>query len=100
MMHKLLKLNSGGKEEASNYGTGSKSDSKVENDCGRQIKLIPGKKDVEEKIGSKLNSGKEELAELTPWQKYQEKQKQKRKERRDAAGGLKMQDENDSDGMV
>jgi hypothetical protein len=65
---------------------------------GGQIKLIPGKKDVKEKIGSKLDSGKEELAELTPWQEYQEKRKQKRKEHRDAACGLKMQDENDSDG--
>jgi hypothetical protein len=97
-MRKLLGLDSGGEEEASNDGTGSESDSEVENDGGRQIKLIPGKKDLEEKIRSKLNSGKEEPAELTPWQKYQEKRKQKRKECRDAVRGLKTQDENENDG--
>ena len=95
-MRKLLGLDSDGEEAASDDGTGSGSDSEEDNG-GREIRLIPGKKDLEEKIRSKLASGKEEPAELTPWQKYQEKRKQKRKELRRAARGLKTQDEYDSD---
>jgi len=66
----------------------------------KEIKIIPGKKDLEEKIRSKLDSNKEKSKELTPWEKYQEKRKQKRKERRQAARGLKKQtdpEESDDD---
>jgi len=50
----------------------------------KEIKIIPGKKDLENRIRSKLKP-KEETVELTPWEKYQEKRKQKRKERRQTA---------------
>ena len=48
---------------------------------------VPGKRGLEDKIRSKLeakNGGGEESAELTPWEKYQLKRKEKRRERRQA----------------
>jgi len=48
----------------------------------KQVTFTPGKKNLEEKIRSKLNG---ETAELTPFQKYLEKRKEKRRERRQAA---------------
>jgi len=54
----------------------------------KEIKIIPGRKDLENRIRSKLKP-KEETADLTPWEKYQEKRKQKRKERRQTARGNK-----------
>ena len=48
---------------------------------------IPGKRGLEDKIRSKLEAkkgGGEESAELTPWEKYQLKRKEKRRERRQA----------------
>mmetsp|Transcript_19831 Transcript_19831/g.46431 ORF Transcript_19831/g.46431 Transcript_19831/m.46431 type:complete len:763 (+) Transcript_19831:204-2492(+) len=54
----------------------------------KEIKILPDKKHLEERIRSKLDP-KEKRKELTPWEKYQEKRKQKRKERRQVVRGNK-----------
>lgn len=48
----------------------------------KQVTFTPGKKNLEEKIRSKLRG---DTTELTPFQKYLEKRKEKRRERRQAA---------------
>lgn len=54
----------------------------------RKFDSYPAKKDLEDRIRSKLSKGgDDESKELTPWEKYKEKRKQKRKERRQAARG-------------
>jgi len=76
-------------EDDEEYGDGGEGEGEGEGDTmSKQIKIIPGKKDLEERIRSKLKP-KEETAELTPWEKYQEKRKQKRKDRRQASRGNK-----------
>jgi len=62
------------------------SDSDEDGAMSKQIKIIPGRKNLEERIRSKLDP-KEKTKELSPWEKYQEKRKQKRKERRQTARG-------------
>ena len=51
-------------------------------------KFIPGQKNLEEKIRNKLQSKDPEATTLTPWEKYQEKRKQKRKESYLQAGSM------------
>jgi hypothetical protein len=65
----------------------------------KEVKFIPGKKNLEDKIRAKLKT-KEAAEELTPWQKYQEKRKEKRRERKQAASKNKknaVESEDDSD---
>jgi hypothetical protein len=78
-------------DTASSASSASSSDDDAEDEendirdgaMSKQIKIIPGMKNLEEKIRSKLDS-EEKTKELTPWEKYQERRKQKRKERRQA----------------
>ena len=51
----------------------------------KQVKFTPGKGSLEEKIRSKIHNTEDDAAELTPFEKYLEKRKQKRKERKAAA---------------
>uniref|UniRef100_A0A7S4ELK0 ESF1 RRM domain-containing protein n=1 Tax=Pseudo-nitzschia australis TaxID=44445 RepID=A0A7S4ELK0_9STRA len=95
MMRKALGLGSASDDDSGeddDDGTSGASSSESDDDKGdtmsRQIKIMPGKKDLEERIRSKLEP-KENTKELTPWEKYQEKRKQKRKERRQASRGKK-----------
>ncbi|KAG7346829.1 NUC153 domain containing protein [Nitzschia inconspicua] len=109
-MRKLLGLDSDDGEDDSDQDDDSndRSDSSSNGEEGviatgeamsKEIKYVPGRKDLEEKIRSKLASDKDEPKELTPWEKYQEKRKQKRKERRQATRGHKKVDgSDDSDG--
>ncbi|KAL7490809.1 hypothetical protein ACHAWT_000892 [Skeletonema menzelii] len=60
----------------------------------KQVTFTPGKKNLEEKIRSKLQG---ETAELTPFQKYLEKRKEKRRERRQAARKKGKGEESDSE---
>jgi hypothetical protein len=55
-----------------------------ENALSKQVTFVPGKSDLEGKIRSKLEAKKEGIEELTPWQKFQLKRKEKRRERRQA----------------
>lgn len=99
MMRKALGLDGDSDSgDNSDSDSGSDSDSSDDDDdddsedgeadgsMSKQIRIIPGSKNLEERIRSKLDS-KEPTKELTPWEKYQEKRKQKRKERRQAARG-------------
>ena len=71
-----------GKDAASSEAS-SESESEDEAEAKtKQVTFTPGKKNLEEKIRSKLQG---ETAELTPFQKYLEKRKEKRRERRQAA---------------
>ena len=54
-------------------------------DNAKEIRFVPGRKNLEEKIRAMVHAKEGSSEELTPWQKYQEKRKQKRKERRQAA---------------
>ena len=54
-------------------------------DNAKEIRFVPGRKNLEEKIRAMVNGKEGSSEELTPWQRYQEKRKQKRKERRQAA---------------
>jgi hypothetical protein len=58
------------------------SESESEEEQEKEFTFVPGKQDLEQKIRSKLVAPKEEL---TPWEKYKEKRKQKQSERRQAA---------------
>ena len=103
-MRKLLGLENDSDDDSNGHSQSSKAsgddddDSDDEEEYGddggegdkmsKELKIIPGKKDLEERIRSKLKP-KEETAELTPWEKYQEKRKQKRKDRRQASRGNK-----------
>eukprot|EP00536_Pseudo-nitzschia_multiseries_P012864 jgi/Psemu1/260974/estExt_Genewise1Plus.C_5120051 len=94
MMRKALGLDSGSDDDSSGANSSESGDDDDDDDddegatMSKQIKIIPGQKDLEERIRAKLEP-KEETKELTPWEKYQEKRKQKRKERRQAARGKK-----------
>ncbi|CAJ1969198.1 unnamed protein product [Cylindrotheca closterium] len=96
-MRKLLGLDSGSEEDGSGDSSSDDSDSEEEKDVeasmSKEIRYIPGQKDLEEKIRSKLKGESEPKEELTPWEKYQEKRKQKRRERRQAARGRKNEPE-------
>ncbi|KAL3925163.1 MAG: hypothetical protein SGILL_000588 [Bacillariaceae sp.] len=86
------KSNSSSEDDGSGIND-SDSDASIHNESfSKEIKYIPGQKELEEKIRYKLESNKEKPKELTPWEKYQEKRKQKRKERRQAARGSKNRD--------
>jgi hypothetical protein len=63
----------------------------------KQVTFTPGKKNLEEKIRSKLQG---DTAELTPFQKYLEKRKEKRRERRQASRKKGKGGESDSDEEV
>jgi hypothetical protein len=101
-MRKLLGLDSDEEDGSGDEGRpppgsdASESSDESEDGIGRggdkgehdmEVRYIPGKKDLEEKIRSKIRSKKEggDVEELTPWQKYQEKRKEKRRERRQAS---------------
>jgi hypothetical protein len=56
----------------------------------KQVTFTPGKGSLEEKIRSKINNAEDDNEELTPFQKYLEKRKQKRKERKAAARNKKL----------
>jgi hypothetical protein len=85
-LRKLLGLASDSEPEQQESDSDEMESSKEESggeDVDMTTTFIPGKKNLEEKIRSKLQSKEEK--ELTPWEKYQEKRKQKRRERRQAA---------------
>jgi len=63
----------------------------------KQVTFTPGKKNLEEKIRSKLQG---DTAELTPFQKYLEKRREKRRERRQASRKKGKGGESDSDEEV
>merc|ERR1712194_137458 len=63
-----------------------KANSDEDGAMSKQITILPGQKNLEKRIRSKLDP-KEKSKELTPWEKYQEKRKQKRKDRRQTASG-------------
>ena len=101
-MRKLLGLdsddeskNSDSEEEEEASKSEDDSSADEEEAVSKEIKYIPGKKGLEDKIRSKIMSKEESEEELTPWQKYQEKRKQKRRERRQARRGKK--DDNDTE---
>ena len=87
-VRKLLGLDSddGDEQNGPKEVESSGEDERSSDDEGmsKEIKFIPGQKNLEEKIRTKLQA-KDEPEELTPWQKYQEKRKLKRKERRQAS---------------
>lgn len=96
-MRRLLGLesDSDGGESDSNDSSSSEesdSDSHDEDTMSKEIKYVPGKRDLEDKIRSKIISKDKTEEELTPWEKYQEKRKQKRRERRQAARGRRRGD--------
>ncbi len=82
--------------ESSESSSESESDDEAETKT-KQVTFTPGKKNLEEKIRSKLQG---ETAELTPFQKYLEKRKEKRRERRQAARKKGKGGESDSEEEV
>ena len=71
----------------------SSSDKSVSSEDGptaKQVTFIPGKGSLEEKIRSKIHNTGDDTEELTPFEKYLEKRKQKRKERKAAARNKKL----------
>jgi hypothetical protein len=86
-MRKLLGLSGDEDEESGSESSDVGEDSNE--DMAKEITYVPGKKSLEDKIRTKLQSKDEEPEELTPWQKYQEKRKDKRKERRQASRNKK-----------
>jgi hypothetical protein len=83
-IRKLLGLDS---DDSADQSDSSNENDDSDNEGGKTLKFVPGSKSLEEKIRNKLDSrdSKEEVEELTPWQKYQEKRKQRRRERKQAA---------------
>ena len=66
----------------------------------KKMIFTPGKDSLENKIRSKINYAEEETEEqLTPFQKYLEKRKQKRRERKAAARNKRIDDAPEDDGM-
>jgi hypothetical protein len=104
-MRKLLGLDSDDDADdddvGSNKSNGSHDDDEAStrrDSTSKEMKYVPGMKDLEDKIRFKLASEKDEAKESTPWEKYQEKRKQKRKERKLAARGRnKREDSDESD---
>ena len=97
-MRKLLGLDSDSEDDGSGAvgkaGNSSDDESDSGGDMSREVRYMPGQRDLEDKIRSKLSAKDDAATELTPWEKYQEKRKQKRKERRQAArGGSKRDDD-------
>jgi hypothetical protein len=93
-MRKMLGLGSdseGGESDNDDDSSGEDDDSNSDDEeaMSKTIKYVPGNKDLEDKIRSKIMSKDESEEELTPWQKYQEKRKHKQRERRQAARGRK-----------
>jgi hypothetical protein len=90
-MRKLLGLDSdddgGGKNDDGSEGKESSAEDQSDDEekYSKELKFIPGKKDLEDKIRLKLESKDEQEEELTPWQKYTEKRKEKKRERRQAS---------------
>lgn len=89
-MRSLLGL--GGSDDDEIVGNGDESvssDGSESSEQGepstKQVTFTPGKGSLEEKNRSKVNNTGDETEELTPFQKYLEKRKQKRKERKEAA---------------
>lgn len=79
--------NNNSDEEASSEESESSDDDEPST---KQVTFTPGKGSLEEKIRSKINNAGEETEELTPFEKYLEKRKQKRKERKAAARNQKL----------
>ncbi|KAL3791391.1 hypothetical protein ACHAWO_005015 [Cyclotella atomus] len=103
-MRSLLGL--GGSDDDEMIGNDSEADASSDesqssgNDepSTKQVTFTPGKGSLEEKIRSKINNAEDETEELTPFQKYLEKRKQKRKERKAAARNKKLDvDEEDNE---
>lgn len=91
-LRKMLGLESGDDSEAEDEGDNEDDDSFFgpadddDHEEGvQEATFVPGKRDLEDKIRSKIKerseAGKEEI-ELSPWEKYQQKRKEKRKEKK------------------
>jgi hypothetical protein len=88
-LRKMLGLDSDS-DDASNDSTDEESSSDDEVECeglddefAKEIKFMPGKNVLQDKIRSKLGSRDvQEEKELTPWEKYQEKRKEKKRLKR------------------
>ena len=59
----------------------SDNDDEVEEEQGKQIRYIPGSKEIADKIRSKVDM-KQSAKSLTPWEKFQEKKREKKRERK------------------
>ena len=92
-LRKMLGLESGDESEAKEDGDnedddsffGPADDDDDDDDGVQEATFIPGKRDLEDKIRSKIKERSEpsrEEIELTPWEKYQQKRKEKRKEKK------------------
>lgn len=68
-------------DSESDSDNGNNSDDEAEE---KEVSFIPGKTDIKEKNTTRLES-KNELTELSPWEMYLEKKKQKRQEKRQVA---------------
>jgi hypothetical protein len=108
-MRKLLGLDSDNENDDlanSEKSESSEDDGDSDNEhegiqgMNKEVKFIPGKKNLEEKIRAKLETKNAPAEELTPWQKYQEKRKEKRRERKQSTKKKKNagESEDDSDG--
>ena len=82
----------------------SQSDDSGDEEGGMQMTFIPGKKSLEDKIRNKLKEKENGTKELTPFEKYQLKRKEKRKERKrlakrdeDLMRGKEILDDDDGD---
>ena len=69
-------------ERAAAHNNDDKRDEDDEED-GKQVRYIPGSKEMADKIRSKVVSPKSQS--LTPWEKYQERRKEKKKEKKKEA---------------
>jgi len=105
-MRKLLGLDSD--DENDDQANSEKSESSEEDGdsddehegiqgMNKEVKFMPGKKNLEEKIRAKLETKNAPAEELTPWQKYQEKRKEKRRERKQSTKKKKNADESEED---
>jgi hypothetical protein len=87
-LRKILGLEGSGDEsEGEDKNESSSDDDEEENDFSKQVTFIPRQEKLHDKICSKLESKHEK--ELTPWEKYQEKRKGKRRELRQARRKLR-----------
>lgn len=64
------------------HGSSSQDDESGNEEGAMQMVFVPGKKSLEEKIRNRLKEKDNESKELTPFEKYQLKRKEKRKERK------------------
>mmetsp|Transcript_27465 Transcript_27465/g.40575 ORF Transcript_27465/g.40575 Transcript_27465/m.40575 type:complete len:828 (-) Transcript_27465:75-2558(-) len=74
-------------DEDSFFGSGAaglSDDKDSDNEGGMQMTYVPGKSDLTEKIRTKLKEKKEGVTELTPWEQYRAKRKDKWKAKKRA----------------